>query len=436
VSSLPETEPRNFDHYVIESILGRGAMGTVYLAKDVRIGRRVALKTVRIDQLADDADKHEEFYQRLQREAELSGSLQHPNIVTLYEVGYEGGRVSYLATEYVDGPSLKSILQNGKLSPSQAFSIVEEILLGLSYAHEKKIVHRDLKPGNVLLSVRGGAKIADFGIARREESDLTTTGTMMGTPSYMSPEQVKALNVTPQTDLFSLGVVIYEMLSGQRPFHAPNTSTVLYNIVHEEPRPIRELEPGVTEDEARFVHRLLEKKPKDRFANAEEAMAEVLRLKSLPRTLDDGITQRIYGDSWLKKPIDARYFFGIPAALAILILLAISPAVAEMRKAPQIRFSRQQLTEFEQKRTTLDNARTLLDDGKYDESLALYNAYLTRYPYSLAAQEGRDEVLEAQQEKSDPGSGTTVTKKPRKKPAAQKPSIRQRMRRIFGKNPN
>ena len=429
MATLPENEPRRFDHYVVEAIRGRGAMGTVYQARDARIGRRVALKTVRADQLGDDEEAQTEFFQRLQREAELCGSLQHPNIVTLYEVGYEGGRVSYLATEYVEGPSLKNVLQNGKLPPQQAFEIIEEILIGLTFAHEKRIIHRDLKPGNILLNVRGGAKIADFGIARLEGSDLTSTGTIMGTPSYMSPEQAKILSVTPTTDLFSLGVMVYEMLSGERPFQAPNMSTVLYNIVHVEPKPLRTLVPGIGEDEETFVHKLLEKKPKDRYGSAEEALAEVRKIRARQLQQISEVTQSLrHGQilvAWLRRPIPRTIFFATSAALLFIFLLTAAIMIRETRRPITRSIGDQQLEEFVQKELMLANARMLIEEGKYTESVNAFDIYLKRYPYSTAAKEGRREALDALERIESPSRTTRQN---------QKNTLRDRVRRIFRRN--
>src|SRR5947199_5541517 len=182
-SAAPERP--QYGEYEVEAVLGRGAMGMVYLARDRRIGRRVALKTVQIGQKFDDESDATEFLQRLQRAAEVCGSMQHPNIVTLYEPGYENNVISFLATEYVEGESLRDRLKRSKPLPLEdALRIGEDILRGLTYAHAKGVVHRDIKPANILLSTDGQAKIADFGIARPVDSTLTAVGSMLGTPNY------------------------------------------------------------------------------------------------------------------------------------------------------------------------------------------------------------------------------------------------------------
>src|SRR5947209_9591124 len=260
---------RQFGEYEIESVLGKGAMGMVYLARDKRIGRRVALKTVQVQQQFEDESEATEFYQRLQREAEVCGSMQHPNIVTLYEPGYENNVISFLATEWVDGESLRDRLKRSKPLPLEdALRISEDILRGLAYAHTKGVIHRDIKPANILLSTEGQAKIADFGIARPVDSTLTAVGSMLGTPNYMSPEQVKCADVTARSDLFSVGVVMYELLTGVKPFSAPDVSGILRNVVEKDPPLASEVNPDVPEGAARIVARLLPKVPEERFQNA------------------------------------------------------------------------------------------------------------------------------------------------------------------------
>jgi serine/threonine protein kinase len=235
-------ERRRYGEYDIESLLGKGSIGKVYLARHRRIGRKVALKTIHLEQRFEDDVDESEFYRRLQREAEVCGALQHPNIVTLYDVGYENDIVSYLATEYVDGESLLARVKRSRPLPlAEALSISRDLLRGLAYAHGKGVIHRDIKPANILLTSGGEAKLADFGIARPLNSSLTGTNSLLGTPSYMSPEQVKSAPVTPRSDLFSVGVVMYEMLTGVKPFASPQLSGILFNVVNHEPPPFTSL---------------------------------------------------------------------------------------------------------------------------------------------------------------------------------------------------
>ena len=267
-----------FGHYEVERVLGRGAMGTVYLARDTRIGRRVALKTVKVDSARfDDDSEANEFYLRLQREAELGGSLQHPNIVTLYEPGYEDGRIAWLATEYVDGEPLRDLIRRELRPPLQrVYEIAEDLLLGLAYAHSRDVIHRDIKPANILLTTAGDAKIADFGIARANNSTLTHAGSMLGTPSYMSPEQVRCGPVTPRSDLFAFGALLYELLTGMKAFGAPDIGAILRNVVEYMPPEPSTINPEIPAELDAVVMKLLAKQPADRFESAGEALEALI----------------------------------------------------------------------------------------------------------------------------------------------------------------
>src|SRR5687768_1171235 len=267
---------KNYGPYEVEGVLGRGAMGMVYLARDRRIGRKVALKTVHVEERFEDESEANEFFKRLQREAELCGSLQHPNIVTLYEPGYENDIIAWLATEYIDGESLRERMKKRKPLPlAEALRIAEDILRGLTFAHAKGIVHRDIKPANILLTAAGEAKIADFGIARPIDSNLTAVGEMLGTPSYMSPEQVKCTAVTARSDLFSVGAVLYEMAAGVKAFAANDVSGILRNVVELEPKPAHEAHAQVPPSVSQVIARLLAKEPDARYPTAAAALREL-----------------------------------------------------------------------------------------------------------------------------------------------------------------
>jgi tRNA A-37 threonylcarbamoyl transferase component Bud32 len=227
--------------YRIVKFLGAGAMGEVYLAEDPQIDRRLAIKTVR---LAGRPQEIEERKRRLLREARAAGRLLHPNVVTLFDAGEAEGLL-YLAFEFVEGTDLAARLEDGgdRLSLRQVLRVVRQAADALDYAHGHEIVHRDIKPSNILLDRAGRVKLADFGIARMagQSTELTMAGSVMGSPQYLSPEQIRGEELDGRSDIFSLGVVLYELLSGKRPFEGDTITTLVYQILHKEPPPVSEL---------------------------------------------------------------------------------------------------------------------------------------------------------------------------------------------------
>lgn len=250
--------------YEIIRELGRGAMGVVYRARDPKIDREVAIKTIKLSDKADSSEI-EGLRARLVREAQSAGKLSHPNIVTVYDVD-EVDDVAFIAMELVEGQTLEDLLKAGRVTDyARIAEILEQAAAALDYAHSKGIVHRDVKPGNLMLAADGVVKIMDFGIARIGSSNLTQTGSVLGTPSYMSPEQVKGDELDGRSDQFSLGVIAYEMLTGQKPFPGENLTAVIFKIVSKEPTPIGELAPDVPDDVVSVVMQALSKEPTDRF---------------------------------------------------------------------------------------------------------------------------------------------------------------------------
>jgi len=276
--------------YQIVKELGHGAMGVVYQAVDPTIGRHVAIKTIRLGEL-DDPDERAKLRERLFREARSAGILSHPGIVTIYDME-EQGDVAFIAMEFVDGPTLDQLLSATEPVPRERLtSVLRQTAAALDYAHGKGIVHRDIKPANIMLASDGAVKITDFGIAKVTTSQqYTQTGTILGTPNYMSPEQVQGLAVTGRADQFSLAVIAFEMLTGDRPFTGEHLTTVVYKIVAEDPPPAQRLNPTLGPQIDAVLRRGLMKKPETRYSSCiefvnglEAACNNTQGWKNLPR---------------------------------------------------------------------------------------------------------------------------------------------------------
>jgi eukaryotic-like serine/threonine-protein kinase len=278
------------DRYDVGRPLGSGGMGEVFLARDRVLGRDVALKVLR-KQFAGD----EEFAERFKREAMSAASLSHPNIVQVYDRGETEEGSSYIAMEYVPGGTLKErISGEGPLVAADAAALGAQVAEALGAAHERGMVHRDIKPQNVLLTATGRAKVADFGIARAGSSaTISRTGSVMGTAGYMSPEQALGKPATPKSDLYSLGVVLYEALTGELPFTADNPIAVSMKHVNEPLRPPKELDPSIPDGMNALVTKLLAKDPEDRYADADELANDLWRVNRglEPRSAGGGMIQ-------------------------------------------------------------------------------------------------------------------------------------------------
>lgn len=274
--------PSAIGRYEIISRLGQGGMGSLYLAKDPKIGRLVAIKLVRQEFDSPEAR------QRFAREAQSAGALRHPNIVTIFDVDEYAG-LPYIAMEYVDGETLAEIVRRKAPIPiTQRLQWVEELCSGLAYAHRQGIVHRDVKPANLMLDNEGALKILDFGLARREASKFTQTQAIIGTPNYMSPEQIRAGDVGPASDIFAVGAVLYELLVYVEAFPG-KVHQAMHKILHEEPRPIGEVLPGIDSGIVTILARALEKDPKRRFADLTVMRNDVAGVRQrLERRGDEG----------------------------------------------------------------------------------------------------------------------------------------------------
>jgi serine/threonine-protein kinase len=300
--------------YRVQSRLGSGGMAEVWSAEDSQLGRRVALKLL-ASRFAADPD----FRERFRREAAAAAAMQHPNIVSIYDRGEWDG-TSYIAMELVDGPTLKQLIrQRGPAGPGAATDIAIEILSALRYAHKRGIVHRDIKPQNVLLDEEGHAKVADFGIARAETSEMTDEGAMLGTVQYVSPEQAQGKPVSPRSDLYSVGVVLYELLTGQVPFDGEAPVSIALKQVSEIPVPPAQLEPSIPPALEAVVMRALEKDPDHRFQDADEFIAALEAARRQP--VRQVVLEPTPGEPW--EPVDER---GSRWWIWLLVLLLIVAA--------------------------------------------------------------------------------------------------------------
>ncbi len=251
--------------YEIERELGRGAMGVVYLARDTRIGRSVALKTIRLSDFAD-AEKLQRLRERLVREAQSAGILSHENIVTVYDVDEQNG-LSYISMEYVEGDSLERMLENRReLSRDTLLSLLRQMAEALDFAHSRGIVHRDIKPPNIMVTPKGRVRITDFGIAKiAHASSVTQGGGMLGTPDYMSPEQIAGTAVDGRADQFSLGVIAFELLTGEKPFVAETLPALFYRIAHQPSPDAVLLNRSLSPEIGKVLERAMAKDAVDRF---------------------------------------------------------------------------------------------------------------------------------------------------------------------------
>lgn len=269
---MSEAELKQLGRYRLLAELGRGAMGVVYRAEDPLLNRTVAIKTII---MTDDPAGRADYEARFLQEAKAAASLNHPNLITIHDVGREGD-VAYMAMELLEGAGLRDLMARGRLPLPFAIDVLAQVADGLAHAHEHGVVHRDIKPGNIMI-VRGQlAKIMDFGIARVRASDVKTqTGAILGSPRYISPEQVTGQPVDRRCDIFSLGIVLHELAAGEPPFSAPTVTQLLHQIATAAPRPPSAANPAVPAMLDLIVARALEKQPEARYQSAAEFAADL-----------------------------------------------------------------------------------------------------------------------------------------------------------------
>ncbi|HET6898462.1 MAG TPA: TonB family protein [Vicinamibacteria bacterium] len=271
-----EHMPSVIGRYQVQESIGYGAMGAVYKAFDPLIKRTLAIKTIRLD-IPRQSPQYKSFIERFYHEARISGTLSHPNIVTLFDIGEEGG-LPYLAMEYVEGETIASILERGlRFKPEKVIGLVSQVASAVDYAHTKGVIHRDIKPSNLILYDTDRVKVTDFGIAKLVDAEMTQSGTLLGTPSYMSPEQAMGDKLDGRSDIFSLGVCAFEMLCGEQPFPGNNVTSILYKLVHVDPIEPANLEMNglVPEKWHEVFGRVLAKKPDDRYQTATEFVQDL-----------------------------------------------------------------------------------------------------------------------------------------------------------------
>ncbi len=305
-----------FQQYRVVLKLGEGGMGEVYLADDVELRRKVALKFLP-SQLSSNPD----LKARFKREAQAAAALNHPNIITIYQVG-EYNNQAFIAMEYVEGQSLRDMLSEGSITVEKALEIVIQCCEGLNMAHERGIVHRDLKPANIMVDRLGRVKILDFGLAKfGDVTRLTKAGTAMGTPHYMSPEQVKGDDLNQQSDIYSLGVILYELLCGELPFQGYYEAAILYSIANEKPTPITKYKPGLQKGLVQVIDKALEKRLQKRYQGVDEMRTDLQREQRLLQTAGQPTvtTFRVPAPAPRKRPW-RRYAALVSAALSGVVL--------------------------------------------------------------------------------------------------------------------
>ena len=312
------SQPQTLGKYQIQGILGKGAMGVVYKGFDPNIARVVAIKTIHASLL--DTDMGRELLNRFRNEAQAVGRLNHANIVAIYEFDQDHG-TPYFVMEFVEGQDLKSLQKDGrKFTPEEAVNIVGAILTALAYTHQLGIVHRDIKPANVFITNHNQIKLADFGIARVDNAELTQMGSVLGTPSYMSPEQCKGMKVDARSDLFSTGVVLYELLVGRKPFGGENTHAIMHSVLSAEPARPSSHDKTVPKEFDDIIRKALAKKVEDRYQTAEEFRTALQKVIAPPQSGGGSLNKwvvaavlvlvlggAVAAGMWFKKQQDQRF---------------------------------------------------------------------------------------------------------------------------------
>jgi len=360
---------QSLGRYQIDAEIGRGAMGVVYRARDPKIDRTVAIKTISLagQELADERAYRERFVQ----EARAAGRLSHPGIVTIFDAGEEtDSHEPYLVMEYIAGEPLSKIMsgEDRKLPLPAALQFAHEIAEALDYAHSQGVIHRDIKPANILITQEGHAKIADFGVARLNQELITQTGQIFGSPAYMAPEQLSGKQADTRSDLFSLGVILYSMITGFRPFQGNSAQTVCFKVMNIEPVPVTSLQHELPPALDAIISRAIAKDPDERYQSGSELASDIQAFRETdmsPAETTSGFTRAIHKDStrWNRRLQDGRAFhqrfFWSAAVFAFILAVlvtawkvtasirsaaAIQPPSVPVQSAPAIEKTRRPVT--------------------------------------------------------------------------------------------
>ena len=306
---------RTISHYKITEKVGGGAMGVVYGAEDLRLNRPVALKFLPTSIEAD-----EERKRRFLLEAKAASALDHPNICTIHQIDETDDGQMFIVMSYYKGETLKSKIDRGRLPLDDALHFARQTAQGLAKARQAGIVHRDIKPANLIVTTDGVVKILDFGLALLvEETKITMPGSLLGTPAYMSPEQAQGGDVTHRTDVWSLGVVLYEMVSGKRPFKGEYQSAIIYSLLHEAPAPLTDLPAAVSDELNRVINKALAKAPEERYSEVEQMLAD---LQGVSKLLEGSVVVSLAAEQKPPAPKGVPAF-AVAAAAAVVLLAAV-----------------------------------------------------------------------------------------------------------------
>jgi len=345
--------------YKIIEVSGRGGMGIVYKAEDTKLKRNVALKFLPPELIQD-----EEAKERFVLEAQAAAALSHPNICTIHEIDEEEGK-SFIAMEYVEGQTLRAKIEKGPLGLDRALDIAIQVAEGLEEAHKKGIIHRDIKSANIMVTEKGQAKVMDFGLAKVKGGTLLTReGTTLGTVAYMSPEQAQGKEVDHRSDIWSLGVVMYEMLCSQLPFKGDREASILYSVVHEEPKQLKEIKRDLPPELQQIINRALRKRPESRYVSSAEMLKDLKKYQDVLRAEELGAFNLRTFLRRIRKPRIA-----VPAVSVVLVISLV--AVWFFNRQAKIRWAREEVLP-EVERLVEENWRDFTEPYKLAEKAEKY----------------------------------------------------------------